>query len=57
MNDEADEFSTWHDLSDPGLIGKDTEPEDMLDPDRPSGAHTSSNDGVRWIRRENIRKQ
>jgi len=56
VEDEADEFSTWHDLSDPNLIGTDREPEDALDPDRPTGA-AAKKACVRWYRHENVRKQ
>lgn len=52
----SDEFSVWHDLSDPE-VENDREPEDALDPDRPQGAHTTQTAGVRWFRHENIRRQ
>lgn len=43
----VDPWSAWYDHSHPEAPAKDTEPEDMLDPERPSGARTS---GIRWFR-------
>lgn len=47
-NKTPDEFSTWHDLSNPELEGKDRDALDALDPDRPSGAQTTSSDYTKW---------
>lgn len=60
----SDQWTTDHDLSNPDLTDgtvPDREPEDVLDPDAPAGAHDTADASkkahVRWMRYENGRKQ
>jgi len=55
---DPDEFSVWHDYSNPAERGRDFTPEDALEYDRPSGARTTKEpkkkkrigNSVRWFR-------
>lgn len=61
----SDQWTTDHDLSNPDLtdgVVPDREDEDVLDPDRPSGAHDTADASmkkshIRWWREENERNQ
>ena len=48
---ESDEFSVWHDYSNPDLHDRTDTPEDKLNPDRPQGATTTPPPKVRWFRK------
>lgn len=51
---ESDDYSLWHDYSNPQLPGPSRTPEDTLDPDRPVGSKTEKEPLrkriIRWFR-------